>query len=83
MCTLCRAEAATDPWTVCPGCVTRLPSWCFPPTLSPAGVAACVELRARLAAGETPAEVPPSLVVVPGGRWEPSRFRLKRHRRAA
>lgn len=83
MCALCRAEAATDPWAVCPGCVTRLPARMYPPTLSPAGVAVCLELRARLLAGEAPAEIPPSLVVVPGGRWESPQFRPKRLRRRA
>lgn len=83
MCVLCHLEDARDPWTVCTGCVTRLPAWWFPPTLSPAGVAACVDLRARLAAGEPPVELPPSLVVAPD-RWRvASPVRSRRHRWAA
>lgn len=81
MCSLCRAEAATDPWMTCPVCVVLLPVRMRPPTLSRTGVAACLELRARMLAGDAPVEVPVSLVAVDGDRWSSgSRWRPKRDR---
>lgn len=75
---MCRDADTVDPWMTCLECVIRLPAWARPPRLSPAGVAACLEVRARIAAGERPAEVPVSLVVAPGARWERSRRRTRR-----
>lgn len=52
MCTFCKVEPAVDPWTTCADCAAYLPEWLRPPTLSPAGVDACLAVRDKAASGE-------------------------------
>lgn len=59
ICALCRTAPANEPWTTCTACAEALPDWLRPPTLSPAGRKACLDLRDRILSGEYLAEDEP------------------------